>query len=191
MVKRLSVYLGPYKKWAVLAPILVIIEVLCEIAMPRLMAAIVDVGIEYSDLGVILKNGALMLLLAAVGMFCGVTSAKAASIAGQGFGAGLREAMFRKIQDFSFADIDRFSSGSLITRTTNDVNAIQMTVTMAMRIITRAPVMLVAALLMAASINGRLARVMLVVIPVMVMAIGIIMKICNKLFEVMQTTVGQ
>ncbi|MFR1051357.1 MAG: ABC transporter ATP-binding protein [Oscillospiraceae bacterium] len=186
MVKKLSVYMGQYRRWAVLAPVLVIVEVICEIIMPRLMAAIVDVGIANSDMAYILRVGGVMLALAAVGMFCGVTSAKAASIAGQGFGANLRDSMFRKIQDFSFADIDRFSSGSLITRMTNDVNAIQITVTMGMRIITRAPVMLIAALAMAASINGRLALVMLVVIPVMVLAIGLIMKVCNHLFEVMQ-----
>lgn len=186
MVKKLSIYMGQYRRWAVLAPVLVIVEVICEIIMPRLMAAIVDVGIANSDMAYILRVGGVMLALAAVGMFCGVTSAKAASIAGQGFGANLRDSMFRKIQDFSFADIDRFSSGSLITRMTNDVNAIQLTVTMGMRIITRAPVMLIAALAMAASINGRLALVMLVVIPVMVLAIGLIMKVCNHLFEVMQ-----
>lgn len=186
MIKKLSVYVGQYRRWAILAPVLVIVEVLCEIVMPRLMAAIVDVGIAHSDMGYILRVGALMMLLAAVGMFCGVVSAKAASIAGQGFGANLRDAMFRKIQDFSFADIDRFSSGSLITRMTNDVNAIQLTVSMGMRIITRAPVMLIAALAMAASINGRLALVMLAVIPVMVLAIGLIMKVCNHLFEVTQ-----
>jgi ATP-binding cassette subfamily B multidrug efflux pump len=186
MIKKLSVYMGPYRRWAILAPVLVVIEVLCEIIMPRLMAAIVDVGIANSDMAYILRVGGCMLLLAAVGIACGVTSAKAASIAGQGFGANLRDALFRKIQDFSFADIDRFSSASLITRMTNDVNSIQMLVTMGMRIITRAPVMLVAALAMAASINPQLALVMVVVIPVMVLAIGLIMKICNQLFEVMQ-----
>ena len=186
MIKKLSVYIGEYQKWAMLAPVLVILEVLCEIAMPRLMAAIVDVGIAQSDMGYILKTGALMLVLAAVGMVCGVVSAKAASIAGQGFGANLRNAMFQKIQDFSFADIDRFSSASLITRMTNDVNAIQMTVIMGMRIITRAPVMLIAALLMAFSINASLALGLVVVIPVMALAIGLIMKVCNHLFEVMQ-----
>jgi len=186
VIKRLSVYLAPYKAWAILAPILVVIECICEIIMPRLMAAIVDVGIANSDMGFIVREGVLMLLLATIGMVCGVTSAKASSIAGQGFGADLRDAMFRKIQDFSFADIDRFSSGSLITRITNDVNAMQMTVTMAMRIVTRAPVMLAASLLMSALINARLALVMVVIIPIMVAAIGVIMHICNQLFEVMQ-----
>ncbi len=186
MLKRLSVYIGEYKQWVILAPTLVILEVLCEIVMPRLMAAIVDVGIANGDMDYILKTGAAMLALAVAGMVCGVVSAKASSIAGQGFGANLRNAMFQKIQDFSFADIDRFSSASLITRMTNDVNAVQMTMTMGMRIITRAPVMLIAALFMAFSINASLALVLVVVIPLMMLAIGLIMKVCNHLFEVTQ-----
>ena len=186
MVKRLAGYIRPYEKWAILAPVLVILEVICEIVMPRLMASIVDVGIANQDMGHILRMGGAMLALAAVGMACGVMSAKAASIAGQGFGANLRNAMFQKVQDFSFADIDRFSSASLITRMTNDVNAIQMTVTMGMRIITRAPVMLAATLFMAFSINASLAMVLLVVIPLMVLGVGAIMVMCNRLFGVLQ-----
>ena len=186
MIKKLSAYVGEYKRWMILAPMLVILEVMCEIAMPRLMASIVDVGIANSDMRYILRQGGIMLILAGFGIVCGIVSAKASSVAGQGFGANLRNAMFQKIQDFSFADIDRFSSASLITRMTNDVNAIQMTVTMGMRIITRAPVMLLAALLMAFSINPSLAVVLLIVVPAMGVAIGVIMKMCNKLFEVTQ-----
>ncbi len=186
MVKKLSAYIGEYKKWVVLAPILMVLEVICEIIMPRLMASIVDVGIANSDMGHIIKMGLAMLLLAAGGMFCGVWGAKAATIAGQGFGANLRNAMFQKIQDFSFADIDRFSSASLITRTTNDVNVMQMTLTMAVRMVVRAPTMLIAALFMAISINAQLAMVLLVTIPILLLAVGFIMKVCNKLFETLQ-----
>ena len=186
MVKKLLSYVGEYKKWVLMAPVLMVVEVLCEIILPRLMAAIIDVGIKYSDMNAILKNGALMLLLAAVGMAAGVLSAKVATKGGQGFGANLRNAMFRKIQDFSFADIDRFSSASLITRTTNDVNQIQMTLTMATRMVVRVITMLVGALFMAFSINAELARVLLVAIPVLLLGVGIVMKLSNKLFEVMQ-----
>ena len=186
MIRKLFVYLREYRGWALLAPGLVILEVICEILMPRLMASIVDVGIAHDDIAHIVKTGGQMLVLAMIGMACGVGAAKAASVAAQGFGANLRQAMFEKIQDFSFADIDRFSSASLITRTTNDVNNIQTMAAMGMRIVTRAPVMLVAALLMAFSINISLALILLVVIPVMVLAIGIIMRICGKLFDAMQ-----
>ena len=186
MVKKLLSYVGEYKKWVLLAPVLMVIEVVCEIILPRLMAAIVDVGIKYSDMDAILKNGLLMLALAAVGMAAGVLAARVATKGGQGFGANLRNAMFQKIQDFSFADIDRFSSASLITRTTNDVNMIQMTLTMATRMVIRVITMLVGALFMAFSINAELARVILVAIPVLALSIGLVMSICNKLFGVMQ-----
>lgn len=122
MIRKLSRYIGEYKKWILLAPLLMVVEVVCEIILPRLMAAIVDEGIAQSDMAVIVKNGLLMLVLAAVGMAAGVLAARFSTRGGQGFGANLRGAMFRKIQDFSFADIDRFSSASLITRTTNDVS---------------------------------------------------------------------
>jgi ATP-binding cassette subfamily B protein len=186
MLKKLSAYIGEYKKYAILTPLLVVLEVVCELILPRLMAGIVDVGIAEGNMSYILKNGGIMLALAAVAMFCGVLAAKFAAKGGQGFGANLRRGMFEKVQDFSFADIDRFSSASLITRMTNDVNALQLLVTMGLRILARAPVMLVAALAVAISINAQLAVVLLIVIPVMAVAIGALMKICSKLFELMQ-----
>ena len=160
MIKKLLSYMGEYKKWILLAPVLMVAEVLCEIVMPRLMAAIVDVGIANGDMGAIVRNGIYMLVLAVIGMITGVLSARVATKGGQGFGSNLRNAMFQKIQDFSFADIDRFSSASLITRTTNDVNQIQMTLTMATRMVVRVITMLTGALFMAFSINAELARVL-------------------------------
>ena len=186
MVKKLLSYVGEYKKWILLAPVLMVVEVVCEIILPRLMAAIIDVGIKYSDMDAILKNGGLMLLLAAIGMAAGILSARMATKGGQGFGANLRNAMFQKIQDFSFADIDRFSSASLITRTTNDVNQIQMTLTMATRMVVRVITMLAGALFMAFSINAELARVLLIAIPVLLLGVGVVMKLSNKLFGLMQ-----
>ena len=186
MIRKLLSYVGEYKKWILLAPVLMVVEVICEIILPRLMAAIVDVGIANGDMGAIAKNGLYMLILAAVGMFAGVTAAKVSTKGGQGFGANLRNAMFQKVQDFSFADIDRFSSASLITRTTNDVAQIQMTLVMATRMVVRTITMLLGAIFMAFSINAELARVLLVAVPVLLLAVGVIMKISNKLFEVMQ-----
>ena len=186
MVRKLLSYVGEYKKWILLAPALMVAEVVCELLMPRLMAAIVDVGIANGDMAVIVRNGLSMLLLAAIGMAVGVLAARVSTLGGQGFGANLRNAMFQKIQDFSFADIDRFSSASLITRTTNDVNQIQMTLVMATRMVIRVITQLFGALFMAFSINARLARVLLVAIPVLGVGIGIIMKLSNKLGEVLQ-----
>ena len=191
MVKKLLSYVGEYKKWVLLAPVLMVIEVLCEITLPRLMAAIVDVGIAGSDMEAIVKNGLLMLLLAVVGMAAGVLSAWVAARGGQGFGANLRGAMFQKIQDFSFADIDRFSSASLITRTTNDVSQIQMTLTMATRMVVRVVTMLAGALFMAFSISARLAQILLVAIPVLALGVGVVMRISNKLFGVLQEKIDR
>jgi len=186
MVKKLLSYVGEYKKWILMAPVLMVAEVICELLMPRLMAAIVDVGIANGDMAAIVKNGIYMLLLAVIGMVVGVLAARVSTLGGQGFGANLRNAMFQKIQDFSFADIDRFSSASLITRTTNDVNQIQMTLVMATRMVIRVITQLFGALFMAFSINFELARILLVAIPILMVAVGVIMKLSNKLFEVLQ-----
>ncbi|NCE63611.1 ABC transporter ATP-binding protein [Pseudoflavonifractor sp. 524-17] len=186
MLKKLASYLGEYRKYAILTPLLVILEVICELALPRFMANIVNVGIAGDDLPYILKMGGIMLVLALCSMLCGMFAAKFAAIGGQGFGANLRRGIYNKVQEFSFSDIDRFSSASLITRITNDVNAIQMMVTMGLRMLTRSPVMLIAALFVAMSINARLALVLLVVIPLMALAVGLLMKICNRLFDQMQ-----
>ena len=111
-----------------------------------------------------------------------MTAAKTAAVASQGFGRNLRGAMFDKIQDFSFADIDRFSSASLITRLTNDVNSIQMTVMMCLRMLVRAPVQLLSALVVCLTMNARLTLVIAVVIPVMCLLLWLIMRACERLF---------
>ena len=186
MIKKLLSYVGEYKKWVLLAPVLMVVEVVCELILPRLMAAIVDVGIANSDMAAILKNGLLMLLLAAIGMVTGVLAARVATKGGQGFGANLRNAVFQRVQDFSFADIDRFSSASLITRCTNDVNQIQMMLTMSTRMVVRVITQLVGALVMAFSINAELAGVLLVAIPLLIVGVGIIMRLSNRMFGLLQ-----
>jgi len=179
-------HLQGYKKDAVKAPILIILEVICELLLPLVMAEIVDTAIPAGDVRYIFQLGALMLVLAVAAMFCGVMSAKYAAFASQGFGGNLRQCLFDKVQEFSFADIDRFSSASLITRMTNDVNAMTMMLAMGLRMLVRAPVMLVTALVICFRLNARLALVLVVIIPLMVAAIGLLMKICTKLFEIMQ-----
>jgi ATP-binding cassette subfamily B multidrug efflux pump len=179
-------HLEGYKKEAVKSPVLIILEVICELLLPLVMAEIVDVAIPTGDTGYIFAMGALMLVLALLAMACGVGSAKYASFASQGFGGNLRQCLFDKIQDFSFADIDRFSSASLITRMTNDVNAMTMMLAMGLRMLVRAPVMLIAALVISLRLNARLAIVLLVIIPLMVLAIAVLMNICTRLFDAMQ-----
>lgn len=182
-------HLQGYKKDAVKAPILIILEVICELLLPLVMAEIVDTAIPSGDVQYIFQLGAIMLLLAGISMVCGVLASKYAAYASQGFGGNLRQCLFDKVQEFSFADIDRFSSASLITRMTNDVNAMTMMLAMGLRMLVRAPVMLVAAVIISVTLNARLAVILLVVIPVMVLVIGILMKMCTKLFEVMQTKI--
>ena len=179
-------HLEGYKKEALRSPVFIILEVICELLLPLAMAKIVNEAIPSGDIGRIFLLGGVMLLLSVLAMVFGVLSAKYATFASQGFGANLRQCLFDKIQSFSFADIDRFSSASLITRTTNDVNAMTMMLNMGLRMLWRAPVMLIVALVITIKLNARLSLVLLTVIPVLALGIGIIMKICSRLFQVMQ-----
>ena len=189
MLSLFLTHLQGYKRDAVKAPILIVLEVICELLLPLVMAEIVDTAIPAGDEAYIFQLGFLMLVLAGIAMFCGVFAAKYAAFASQGFGANLRQCLFDKVQEFSFADIDRFSSASLITRMTNDVNAMTMMLAMGLRMLVRAPVMLIAALIISVTLNARLALVLVVVIPLMVVVIGALMVLCTKLFETMQTRI--
>ena len=179
-------HLEGYKKEALRSPVFIILEVICELLLPLAMAEIVNEAIPSGDIGRIFLLGGVMLLLSVLAMVFGVLSAKYATFASQGFGANLRQCLFDKIQSFSFADIDRFSSASLITRTTNDVNAMTMMLNMGLRMLWRAPVMLIVALAITIRLNARLSLILLAVIPVLALGIGVIMKICSRLFQVMQ-----
>ena len=192
MIPLLSLFLTHlqgYKRDAVKSPLLITLEVICELLLPLVMSEIVDKAIPAGNVAYIFQMGAAMLALSAVAMACGVLSAKYATTASQGFGANLRQCLFDKVQEFSFADIDRFSSASLITRITNDVNAMTMMLNMGLRMLVRAPVMLITALVISFTLNARLALVLVVVIPLMVLAVGAVMLVCTKLFAVMQTKI--
>ena len=183
MTRRLFHYIKGFEKEAIKAPLFILIEAVCELFLPLLMADIIDVGINGDGgMGFIWKAGLGMLVLSVLSLYSGMTAAKTAAVASQGFGRNLRGAMFDKIQNFSFADIDRFSSASLITRLTNDVNSIQMTVMMCLRMLVRAPVQLLSALVVCLVMNARLTLVIVVVIPVMCLLLWLIMRACEKLF---------
>jgi ATP-binding cassette subfamily B protein len=187
MLRKLIPYVKGYERAAVAGPLLVIVEIVCELILPLLMANIINIGINGDGgLRYILKQGGLMVLVAALAMVGGVVATRFTATASMGFGANLRKGLFDKVQEFSFADIDRFSSASLVTRMTNDVNALQTMLGFALRVMVRAVVMLVAALTVCVSINARLSVVLFVVIPVMAVAICVLMVVCNKLFRVMQ-----
>ena len=183
MTKRLFHYIKGFEKEAIKAPLFILIEAVCELFLPLLMADIIDVGINGDGgMSCIWKAGLGMLVLSVLSLYSGMTAAKTAAVASQGFGRNLRGAMFDKIQNFSFADIDRFSSASLITRLTNDVNSIQMTVMMCLRMLVRAPVQLLSALVVCLVMNARLTLVVVVVIPVMCLLLWLIMRACERLF---------
>ena len=179
-------HLRGYKREAAAAPVFIILEILCELLLPLVMARIVDVAIPAENVSMIFRLGLFMLLVTAVSMLCGVLAARYAAFSSQGFGANLRQCLFDKVQDFSFADIDRFSSASLITRMTNDVNAMTMTLSMTLRMLVRAPVMLIMSLVICLRLNARLAVVLAVVIPVMSIIIALLMKMCIRLFVALQ-----
>ena len=183
MLKLFTKHIKGYEKDAIKSPLFIAIEAICELFLPLLMADIIDVGIN-GDGGMpfIWKAGLGMLALSVLSLYSGMTAAKSSSIASQGLGRNLRHEMFAKIQDFSFADIDRFSSASLITRLTNDVNTIQMTTMMCLRMLVRAPVQLLSALVVCLTMNARLTLVIAVVIPVMCLLLWLIMRACERLF---------
>ncbi len=186
MLQLFMTHLKGLKKDAVKSPILILMEVALELILPLVMTEIVDVAIPGGDVSYIFMLGVLMVVISMASMACGVLSAKYATFASQGFGANLRQALFNKVQEFSFADIDRFSSASLITRMTNDVNQMTMMLNMGLRMLFRAPAMLLVALAISLSINAKVACVLLVIVPIMAVAIAVIMKICGRLFGIMQ-----
>jgi len=164
MLKKLLPCLGSYKKYAVLTPVMVIGEVILEIFIPLIMSKIIDVGIGKGDIGYVVRMGALMVLMALFALLFGVLSGRFAAVASMGFAKGIRKTLFDKIQEFSFANIDKFSTASLITRLTTDINSVQMAFMMIIRMLVRAPIMLVSATVMAIVINARLAVIFLAAI---------------------------
>jgi len=185
MIKKLLPSLGEYKKYAILAPLLVIAEVILEINIPFLMSKIIDVGIKNSDTKYILKIGVLMIIMALFSLLFGALAGKTAAIASVGFSKGLRKTLFEKIQMFSFANVDRFSTASLITRMTTDINHTQLAFQISIRMLVRAPIMLISATFMAYTINPRLCIIFLVAIPVLGTAFILIGRIAFPLFRAM------
>lgn len=167
MIRQFAPSVKKYWWATLLSPLTVIVEVLLEVRIPLLMSNIVDIGIPNQDLQFVVRTGVEMVAYALCSLIAGALSAWFASIAGMGLGAGLREGMFGRVQDFAFSNVDRFSTASLVTRLTTDVNRVQFTFMMLIRICVRAPVMLVSATVFAWRINGELVAVFLVAIPVL------------------------
>lgn len=185
-MKNLLQFIGKYKKYFILGPCFVCIDVLFEMTIPRIMERIVDVGVKNADMNYILFNGGIMLLLALGAIISGVGSIRCSSVAAQGFGANVRKGLFEKIQSFSFSNIEKFSTASLITRTTSDITAIQFAVMLGLRLMIRGPLMVVGATAMAINIDSELARIFFIAIPILAIVIGILMYKGYPLFMVMQ-----
>ena len=185
MKKYLPFFLK-YKKAVILAPALVIIDVACEIVQPALMSKIVDMGVKQKSLDYIFQTGGIMVFLSIVAIAANVGNIYYSSHASVGFAAELRKGLFNKIQEFSFSNLDKFSSASLTTRLTNDVNILQDVIMMALRLLVRAPLMLLFAVIIAVSINAGLATVIAVAIPVLAVCIYVILRKGLPFFERMQ-----
>ncbi len=167
MLKKLLPCLEGYKKYALLTPVMVIGEVILGIFLPLIMSKIIDVGIRNGDTAYVFRMGALMVFMALIALLFGGLSGRFAAVAGMGFGKRLRKRLFDKIQEFSFANIDKFSTASLITRITNDVTNTQQAFMMIIRMLVRAPIMLVSATIMAIAVNSELAVVFLIAVPLL------------------------
>lgn len=186
MKKKLIDYTAGYRPIIVLGILCSAGEAVLELILPQIMSDIVDIGIANGDRQYILLAGLKMVLLALAALAMGIGAAVLASKAGMGFGANLRQAEYRQVQTFSFANIEHFSTASLITRLTNDVNSLQITLMMGMRMLVRAPVMLITALIMALTLSLRLSRIFLVVIPLLALGVGIVLRRVGPFFTALQ-----
>jgi ATP-binding cassette, subfamily B, multidrug efflux pump len=179
-------YLKKYWGYAVLAPVLMLIEVVCDLLQPNLLAKIVDQGIAHGNISLIIQTGLTMIGVAIIGMIGGFGCTIAASIASQNAGTDIRYELFTKVQSFSFSTFDRFSSSSLLTRLTNDVVQVQNLIMMLLRIFVRAPLLCLGGIVMAVSLNAKLSLILVVIIPVVGITLYIIMKKGLPLFTKVQ-----
>ena len=167
MNKTLFKSIREYRKQSLLAPILVILEVLMEVLIPLEMAKIIDIGIANGDLGYIVQRGIVLVAMAMLALFFGVQAGNMAAVAAAGYAKNLRHDIFYKVQDFSFKNIDHFSTSGLVTRMTTDITNVQMAYMMSIRLLARAPIMVLLSWVMTLLINVKIALLFLVVIPVL------------------------
>ena len=183
MIKRLLKSVREFKKDALLTPFFVVLEVVMEVIIPMVMALLIDKGIDGQDMAAIWKYGIILVLCAMLALVFGAAAGTFAARASTGFARNLRHDMYYNVQNFSFSNIDKFSTGSIVTRLTTDVTNVQNAFQMCRRIAVRCPVMLVFALFMAMKINSRMALVFLAVLPILAIGMGILMKVVDPVFE--------
>lgn len=183
MIKRLLKSVREFKKDALLTPFFVVLEVVMEVIIPMVMALLIDKGIDGQDMAAIWKYGIILVLCAMLALVFGAAAGTFAARASTGFARNLRHDMYYNVQNFSFSNIDKFSTGSIVTRLTTDVTNVQNAFQMCTRIAVRCPVMLIFALFMAMKINSRMALVFLAVLPILAIGMGILMKVVGPVFE--------
>ncbi|MGC9399994.1 MAG: ABC transporter ATP-binding protein [Anaerolineae bacterium] len=185
-IRRLIKFVKPYWRWMLLAPLFMMLEVAMDLYQPKLIERIVDVGIANLDLGVVLRTGALMIGLALVGAVGGIINGVFAVKATQGFGADLREALFRKVQTLAFADLDALDTGRLITNLTNDVTQVQRALYLLLRILIRAPLLLIGSLIMVVVTAPQLAFLPLILLVVVLIGLLLIINRAYPLYTLVQ-----
>ena len=183
MIIRLLKSVREFKKDALLTPFFVVLEVVMEVIIPLVTALLIDKGIDGQDMAAIWKYGIILVLCAMLALVFGAAAGTFAARASTGFARNLRHDMYYNVQNFSFSNIDKFSTGSIVTRLTTDVTNVQNAFQMCTRIAVRCPVMLVFALFMAMKINSRMALVFLAVLPILAIGMGILMKVVDPVFE--------
>lgn len=183
MIKKLLKSVREFKKDALLTPFFVVLEVVMEVVIPAVMALLIDKGIDAQNMGEIWKYGIILIVCAMLALIFGAAAGTYAARASTGFARNLRHDMYYAVQDFSFSNIDKFSTGSIVTRLTTDVTNVQNSFQMCTRIAVRCPVMLVFALVMAFQINSQLALIFLCVLPVLAIGLGLLMKRVAPVFE--------
>ena len=183
MVKTLFRQIKQYKKVSILTPIFTALEVVMEVAIPFVIAYIIDKGISAGDMGQVYLYGGVMIVMAFLSLLFGALAGKYAAAASSGFACNLREGMYENIQRFSFSNIDKFSTAGLVTRMTTDVTNVQNAYQMVLRIAVRAPVMLICSLAMCFFINAEMSTIFLVAIAVLAVGLVFIMLTTMKIFD--------
>lgn len=186
MLRRFAGYFHQYRPHLILSCLCVVLESVFELVIPLIMADIIDVGVAARDTRYILMKGIQMAVCALISLLLGLAYSRLAALAGQGFGAELRKAEFRKVQSFSFKNLDHFSTSSLVTRLTNDITVLQNAVSNGIRPLVRSPVMLVTALSLSAVMSPRLALVFVAALPVLGVCLFLILRRLRPLYGGMQ-----
>jgi ATP-binding cassette subfamily B protein len=190
-IRKLASFLRPYRLWAILAPLLMLLEVAMDLTQPWLVARIIDIGIAQRDLNFVTQTCGLMIVFALMGAVGGVGCTIYAVLASQHFGADLRAALFRKVQTLSFGNLDKLGAGPLITRLTNDVTQMQEAVAVLLRILVRAPLLMVGSLIMAILTAPQLAYLPLVLMVLVLIGVTFVVRKAYPMFSQVQARLDQ